>query len=173
MNKLSNRELTRDMTKPYQWVTPAPRTVRYAPPMRMVSGIQLVTWLALLAGIVAIMSYAMDAKAEPMPNTMTTQCKDGVVAHDVIGDWQAPCRKHGGTAAVAEGGKPGEPDFVPVGTDDSDFHYIAACTDGAEYWATGKSKKGACEGHGGVKAWADGKPVKHRAVKAYRKGGAK
>lgn len=36
---------------------------------------------------------------------------------------------------------------------------IATCRDGGTYYSTSGDHRGACSGHGGVAAWADGSPV--------------
>ena len=42
---------------------------------------------------------------------------------------------------------------------------VADCVDGKSYYSTSNTHQGACARHGGVAAWADGSPVKHRAEK--------
>jgi hypothetical protein len=46
---------------------------------------------------------------------------------------------------------------------------VATCNDGKEYWARTNEHRGACSGHGGVAAWADGSEVKsHGRKTSYR-----
>jgi len=45
----------------------------------------------------------------------------------------------------------------------------ATCRDGKTYWHPTGEKRGACSGHGGVAAWADGSPVKSHERKTEYK----
>jgi hypothetical protein len=47
---------------------------------------------------------------------------------------------------------------------DGDVRVLATCNDGTEWRSRHAAHKGACSGHGGVKAWADGSPIRGRAV---------
>lgn len=50
-----------------------------------------------------------------------------------------------------------------------DMTKVATCRDGKAYYHVTGEKRGACSGHGGVAAWADGSPVRSAAGKtAYR-----
>lgn len=171
-HKLPTREINRDVTGPYRWVESSAR-VRVTAATKPVTGTQTVAWLFVLAVIVAIVCFAMDALAEPMPETMNVTCKDGTVAHEVVGNIDAPCRKHGGPAKVVPVGSAS--DNAPKVTDDDPeaLHKVADCRDGDEYWSNKDSKHGACDGHGGVKAWSDGSAVKAKKHVFYRKAGAK
>ena len=58
------------------------------------------------------------------------------------------------TALAAEKDQPTQEQTV-------ERHKIADCNDGTEYWSTSDSHRGVCGfSHKGVKAWADGSPVK-------------
>lgn len=46
---------------------------------------------------------------------------------------------------------------------------LATCNDGKTMYSETGDHRGACAGHGGVKAWADGSPVKAKGRKtSYR-----
>jgi len=56
----------------------------------------------------------------------------------------------------------------PNAKDDNKVH-VATCRDGAEMYAASNEHRGACSGHGGVRSWADGSPVKGKGRKTtYR-----
>lgn len=47
--------------------------------------------------------------------------------------------------------------------------HVADCVDGKQYWARTNEHRGACSGHGGVAAWADGSPVRAKGrTTSYR-----
>ncbi len=46
---------------------------------------------------------------------------------------------------------------------------LAKCNDGKTMYSTTGDHRGACAGHGGVAAWADGSPVKsHKPKTSYK-----
>lgn len=65
--------------------------------------------------------------------------------------------------------KPAEKAPVPSASKGDGREKIADCNNGKEYWSTSTDHRGACSGAGGVKAWADGSPVRSKARKGeYR-----
>lgn len=128
----------------------------------LVSLVFVIAWSAYIGGC------ETTARAdEPSPTTAyDVTCKDGHRANHVLGDAQAPCRRHGGAVKIiatddyaAQQTMIVEP--ISDAKDDSDeMRRIAVCNDGAEFWANSKTHKGACKGHDGVKSWDDGTKVK-------------
>lgn len=50
-----------------------------------------------------------------------------------------------------------------------DMKPLATCADGKHEYSVTGDHRGACSGHGGVVAWADGSPVKsHKPKTSYR-----
>jgi predicted lipoprotein with Yx(FWY)xxD motif len=66
-----------------------------------------------------------------------------------------------GTSAAAFGAQPAKP---AANTDKP----VATCRDGKTYYNATGEHRGACSGHGGVAAWADGTPVKAKRGTSYR-----
>lgn len=135
----------------------------------------VILFVSLLAWLLGACSVAH--ADEPSPTAaFNVTCKDGHEAHHVLGDIQAPCRRHGGTRGAVIVDDVGASGMIvePLDTSDSDsdeMHRLATCNDGAEFWSNRKSHSGACKGHNGVKSWDDGTKVKvkraeHRVPKA-------
>lgn len=146
--------------------------------LQRLARLAILTIIALLT-VSAVLLRAARAD-EPSPTTaMDVTCTDGHIAHHVLGDMAAPCRKHGGVVsaiAVDDAAAHGML-IVPISADDTDdsdtMHKVATCNDGAEFWANSKSHKGACKGHDGIKSWDDGTKVKvkraeHRVPKGSK-----
>jgi hypothetical protein len=69
-----------------------------------------------------------------------------------------------GMGAIANEALGATPAGVPAG-----FKAVAVCNDGKTYYAKTNEHRGACSGHGGVKSWADGSPVKSKSKSTYVK----
>jgi hypothetical protein len=58
---------------------------------------------------------------------------------------------------------------VALGADAPKGKPVATCNDGKTMYSETGDHRAACSGHGGVKAWADGSPVKSKGRKtSYR-----
>lgn len=58
---------------------------------------------------------------------------------------------------------------IALGADAPKGKPLATCNDGKTMYSETGDHRGACSGHGGVKAWADGSPVKSHGKKtSYR-----
>jgi hypothetical protein len=70
--------------------------------------------------------------------------------------------------AYATPAKPAVDTKHSVSGQDGQIH-VATCVDGKEFYSRTNEHRGACSGHGGVAAWADGSEVKsHGRKTSYR-----
>lgn len=60
---------------------------------------------------------------------------------------------------------------IALGAEPAPGKPLATCNDGMVMTSTTGDHRGACSGHGGVKAWADGSPVHSHVPKtSYKRG---